>query len=123
MFRFRSALAGLLLAAVAAGAQAQPTPKTKTKPTKTSCANRLYQALAPAEIDRRVEALLAQMTLEEKVGQMAQVTLDVVGKGKSRTSADAPYALDPARLRDVVVKYHIGSLQNSTNNRACPPAT
>lgn len=123
MPRFRSALAGLLLAAAAAGAHAQTAPvKPKTKPAKSGRAT-AYRAPAPADIERRVEALLAQMTLEEKVGQMAQVTLDVVGKGKSRTSADAPYALDPAKLRDVVVKYHIGSILNSTNNRACTPAT
>ena len=31
-----------------------------------------------AQHDAKVEALLQQMTLEEKVGQMAQVTVDIL---------------------------------------------
>ncbi|TDN36019.1 beta-glucosidase [Hymenobacter sp. UV11] len=124
---YRSALAALLLAgACAASAQAQtPKVRTKTKPAKKTRAGaaRAYTPLPPAEIERRVEALLSQMTLEEKVGQMTQVALDVVGKGAQRTSADAPFSIDLNKLRDVVVKYHIGSFQNSTNNRAATPAT
>jgi beta-glucosidase len=110
-----------LTGACATSIQAQKI-KVKSKPAQSARTN-AYQAPAPAEIDRRVEALLTQMTLEEKVGQMTQVALDVVGKGASRTSADAPFSVDLNKVRDVVVKYHIGSFQNSTNNRACTPAT
>ncbi|WP_375417936.1 glycoside hydrolase family 3 N-terminal domain-containing protein [uncultured Hymenobacter sp.] len=124
MNRFRLALVALVLASVGAtGAQAQNQKfKVKSKPGKTA-GGRAYQPLAPAEVDRRVEALLSQMTLEEKVGQMTQVALDVVGLGASRTSADAPFSIDLTKLRDVMVKYHVGSFQNSTNNRASTPAT
>ena len=123
MLLSRSALAALLLAGACATSTQAQTRKTKlnTKPAKTARAA-AYQPVAPAEVDRRVEALLAQMTLEEKVGQMTQVALDVVGKGAHRTSADAPFSIDLDKLRDVVVKYHVGSFQNSTNNRAATPA-
>lgn len=68
--------------------------------------------------DEKIEKLLQQMTLEEKVGQMAQITLDVVGKGQTRFASDEPLALDPDSLRHALVKYHIGSVLNTANNRA-----
>ncbi len=109
-------LAALLLAGTCA-THAQKAPKT-ARPAKA----RAYVPTPPAEVDRRVEALLGQMTLAEKVGQMTQVTLAVVAKGKSRYASDSPFSLDEARLRDALVTYHVGSVINSTDDRACTPA-
>jgi beta-glucosidase len=75
-----------------------------------------------SEPDDRVEALLKQMTLEEKVGQMTQITLDVVGNGETVFSSDFPFELDTARLRKALVNYHVGSILNTTNNYAMTPA-
>jgi beta-glucosidase len=110
----RIALLTLLTSSLALSAEAQK-QKVKVK-TKAGQA-----APSAASIDQRVEALLAQMTLEEKVGQMAQITLDVIGKGKDRFSSDEPFAVDPAKLRDAVVKYKLGSILNAANNRARTP--
>ncbi len=58
----------------------------------------------------KVEALLAQMTVEEKVGQMTQVAIDVVLK---RGTGDSPRAeIDPARLDMAVLRYQVGSILN-----------
>ena len=76
---------------------------------------------AADKIDQRVEKLLKQMTLQEKVGQMAQITLDVVGKGKSRYESFEPFALDNKKLEDAILNYHIGSILNTSNNRARTP--
>ncbi len=54
--------------------------------------------------------LLSQMTLEEKVGQMTQVTLEVVAQKRAET--DRTIALDPAKLREAITKYHVGSILN-----------
>lgn len=62
------------------------------------------------------------MTLEEKVGQMAQITLDVIGKGESRHASYEPFTIDTARIRKAIVDYHVGSILNTTNNYALPPA-
>ncbi|MCC3158549.1 glycoside hydrolase family 3 C-terminal domain-containing protein [Hymenobacter sp. 15J16-1T3B] len=113
----RIALLTLLSGGLALSAQAQ---KQKVK-VKTKAGQAAPAAPSAADLDRRVEALLAQMTLEEKVGQMAQVTLDVVGKGKTRFASDEPFALDPAKLRDAVGKYKLGSILNAANNRARTP--
>ena len=58
----------------------------------------------------RVEALLGQMTLEEKVGQMTQLTLTAVAAGPSQGSGAV--ALDAAKIREAIVERGIGSLIN-----------
>lgn len=74
-----------------------------------------------SDIDKKVNKILSQMTLEEKVGQMAQITLDVLGKGDSKYSSYEPFEIDTVRLRDAIVNYHVGSILNTTNNYAMPP--
>jgi beta-glucosidase len=59
--------------------------------------------------EQKIEALVEEMSLEEKVGQMAQVTLDVVGKGENRYSSFEPIVLDKEVLRKVLVDYHNGA--------------
>ncbi|MNK22873.1 Periplasmic beta-glucosidase precursor [compost metagenome] len=71
-----------------------------------------------ADTDKKVEALLNKMTLEEKVGQMTQITLDVIGKGNDRYSSFEPVMLDPVEMEKALGKYHIGSVLNTANNRA-----
>lgn len=58
------------------------------------------------------------MTIEEKVGQMTQLTLDVISKGGNQYFSDEPFALDDSLAREAVVKYKIGSVLNVSNNRA-----
>ncbi len=70
---------------------------------------------------QKIESLLSQMSLEEKVGQMAQITLDVVGKGENRYSSFEPLELDTAELRKALLEHHIGSILNTANNRALTP--
>jgi len=73
--------------------------------------------------DKQVEKLLSQMTLEEKVGQMTQITLDVIGNGPNVHRSLEPFAIDTARLNKAIGKYFIGSVLNTTNNYALKPAT
>ncbi|MCJ8164408.1 glycoside hydrolase family 3 C-terminal domain-containing protein [Pontibacter sp. E15-1] len=74
-----------------------------------------------AELNKKVEALLQKMTLEEKVGQMAQITLDVVGKGENRYTSFEPLQLDKEALKRALVDYKIGSVLNTANNTALTP--
>src|ERR1051326_4324435 len=59
------------------------------------------------DVSRRVEALLARMTLEEKGGQRTQLQLRNVTPG-----ADQTIQIDPAKLEKAVVKYGVGSILN-----------
>ncbi|WP_131535710.1 glycoside hydrolase family 3 N-terminal domain-containing protein [Pedobacter nototheniae] len=69
----------------------------------------------------KIDALISKMTLEEKVGQMAQITLDVIGKGKNRFESDEPFTLDQAAMEKALIQYHVGSVLNTSNNRARTP--
>lgn len=61
-------------------------------------------------IDERVQELLSKMTIEEKVGQMTQITLEVVSK-KQGTKTQK-HELDEKKLEEAIVKYHVGSILN-----------
>lgn len=57
-------------------------------------------------LEQKIEALLEKMTPEEKVGQMTQVTIDVVSRRGS------PHQLDSAKLETAVSRYRVGSILN-----------
>lgn len=60
---------------------------------------------------KKVEALLKKMSVEEKVGQMTQVTLAVIAKyGWLNQDGE----LDPALLKKAIVDYNVGSMLNTT---------
>lgn len=80
-----------------------------------------FSVNAQTDTKAKVESLLKKMTLEEKVGQMAQVTLDVIGKGSSRYASDEPFSLDEAKMEKALVQYKLGSVLNTSNNRARTP--
>jgi beta-glucosidase len=84
--------------------------------------NKLFKILLPvllltvamplsAQYDDEVEALLRQMTLEEKVGQMSQVTIDLFTDMQT-------YELKEDVLQEGIVDYKIGSVLNTFNNTA-----
>ena len=56
---------------------------------------------------KRIEDLLRRMTLEEKVGQMTQLTIAMIVTGK-----DQDIKIDPAKLEKAVVRYGVGSILN-----------
>jgi len=69
-------------------------------------------------IERKVAEMVRAMTLEEKVGQMTQVTLDVLLKGPDVFTSYEPLEFDSATMHKAFVKYQIGSVLNTANNRA-----
>jgi len=68
----------------------------------------VYQAKAQTD-QQKAEALLKKMTLEEKVGQMTQVTIAVIAKGGW---GDRDGNIDPEALKKAVIDHHIGSVLN-----------
>ncbi len=65
-------------------------------------------------LEQRVRALLAQMSLEEKIGQMNQITIEVISRGEGGLAE--PHALDPQKLENALLKYHVGSIINVANS-------
>ena len=59
----------------------------------------------------KAQALLSQMTLEEKAGQMTQLTIEMISKGEG-FNLEKPHALDTTKLQNVIVNLGIGSILN-----------
>ncbi len=68
----------------------------------TSCTKKVEES---SSID--IEKIIAGMTLEEKVGQMTNLTLSTIAD-----EVDSTVVVDTAKLNEVIVKRHIGSIQN-----------
>lgn len=73
------------------------------------------------DTEQKIENILKKMTLEEKIGQMTQLTVDVISQGPSTTSADIPVKLDPNMVDTIIRKYKIGSILNTPNTTAQTP--
>ncbi len=76
------------------------------------------QEVAPAiardsKIERRVEEILKGMTLEEKVGQMAEVGIDMFGNSVTGVADDKPFILNEEVLEAVAKQYKFGSVLNA----------
>src|SRR5688572_30391596 len=93
--RLVPAVAAALTLSLAASTHAQQAPRA--------------QQVAPA-IAARVDALLRQMTLEEKIGEMTQLTSQAVSR--ARGTATTRQSLDSAKLDNVLLRYNVGSLLN-----------
>ena len=58
-------------------------------------------------VDEEIEKILSSLTLEEKVGQMTNLTLETVAYEQ-----DGKIKIDTTKLRNAFVNHHIGSIQN-----------
>lgn len=70
-----------------------------------------YLSLSAQSDLQKAEALIKKMTLEEKVGQMTQVTHAVVAMGGW---GNQDGSLDPVALKKAVIDYKVGSILNTT---------
>lgn len=61
-----------------------------------------------ARIEQQVEELIAKMTLDEKVGQMTELAIDVLGD-----FVDGEFQLDDAKLHKAIAEFKVGSFLNA----------
>lgn len=61
---------------------------------------------------------MSDMSIEQKIGQMAQINLTVIANGPDKWSSFEPLQIDKDRIEKAINKYHVGSILNTTNNRA-----
>src|SRR5690242_19756251 len=62
------------------------------------------------DYSQKIAALLSRMTLEEKAGQMTQLTLEMVVTGH-----DQDVQVDQAKLQKAINRYGVGSILNCYN--------
>lgn len=67
--------------------------------------------LSPRSLNKAIDEMVNQLSLEQKVGQMTQIDLGVIAVG-SPCALLQPQTLDKAKLREAIEKYHIGSVLN-----------
>ena len=71
--------------------------------------------LTSVQIDQKVKALVSQMTLEGKVGQMTQLSIEVLLKTENGNVVE-PHQIDMDKLATAIKKYKVGSLLNVGGN-------
>ena len=68
------------------------------------------------KIEQQIETLLKKMTLDEKVGQMCELTIDLLQDRKANPTKG--FQMDEAMLDTIIGKYKIGSILNVPNGVA-----
>ncbi|MBR1934121.1 MAG: glycoside hydrolase family 3 C-terminal domain-containing protein [Prevotella sp.] len=71
---------------------------------------------ADAELEQRIEQTLKKMSLEEKIGQMTELSIDVLGTG-----AGDEFQFDEQKLHDAIAVYKVGSVLNTPGPVAVSP--
>src|SRR6202158_4258456 len=67
-------------------------------------------AQAQRGIESRIDSVLSLMTLEEKVGEMTQLTIGTVGS--TRGTPDTVQQIDSVKLDDALLNHHVGAMLN-----------
>ena len=62
-------------------------------------------------IEKQIDRILSKMTLDDKVGQMLQINLDVLGGYAMKDGAMA-WVLDDAKVDQMIADYRVGSFLN-----------
>ena len=84
----------------------------------SSCSNEDSKSsfLLDSENEESISSLINDMTIEEKVGQTCQITLDAILKKDSLGVLLEPHQLDQEKLDQAILEYNIGSVLNVSNH-------
>ena len=67
-------------------------------------------------IEKQVEATLARMTLDEKIGQMTELAIDLI----AHRGPDGKLVYHPGMLDSIIGKYKVGSILNAPQHALTP---
>ncbi len=67
-------------------------------------------------LESKITQLLAKMSLEEKVGQTCQITLDALLATDATGKVLEPLKIDPIKLKEAIVSQRIGSILNVSSH-------
>ncbi len=78
--------------------------------TSAACSIQAAGAAIPSDpdLEAAVERTLSKMSLDEKIGQMTELSIDVLGDWK-----DGEFFLDPQKLHEAIAVYKVGSVLNA----------
>ena len=83
-----------------------------------SCTNQNLKS----DNDQKVDDIISQMTLEEKVGQMTQINLTVIAKGPNKWESSFPMEIDDNKANKALVDYKVGSVHTLSRLMKLLPA-
>lgn len=66
--------------------------------------------------EKKIKTLLKQMSLEEKIGQTCQITLDAILKSDAKGQSIDPPIIDPNKLKTAFSEYKVGSILNVSSH-------
>ena len=76
--------------------------------------------LLDKKIEKKIDDLISQLSLEEKIGQTCQITLESVLQKNLAGKMILPYKIDTTKLNEAINKYKIGSILNVANGPEGP---
>ena len=88
-----------------------------------SCSQNQLTKPSVSTVDNKIDSILSQMSLKEKVGLMTQINLTVIAKGPNKWGSSFPLEIDHDRAIKALVDYKVGSVLNTINNTAQTPET
>ena len=68
------------------------------------------------KIEQSIDSLIRHMSVEDKVGQTCQITLDAVLKRDTNGVVLEPNVIDPQKLHEAIVDFKIGSMLNVSSH-------
>ena len=71
------------------------------------------------DIERQIDRILSKMTLDDEVGQMLQLNIDVLG-GYTMVNGSPAWALNEEKVDTVIANYRVGSFLNAPGRAATP---
>lgn len=63
------------------------------------------------QIASQVDSVMQTMSLTDKVGEMTQLSIDMISKGQPY-NLEEPHTLDEEKLKEVLLEYRVGSILN-----------
>ena len=102
----------IVVSALSVGLFAACKSETKTVEVEKNTSTVSKTKFHNEEVEKKIDVLLSKMTLEEKVGQMTQITLDVISKG-AHFDSNKIQEIDDSLLYNAIVKYKVGSILNT----------
>ena len=64
--------------------------------------------VSDVQVEEKVEQVLSKMTLDEKIGQMTQISIDVLG-----SFVNGEFVLDESKLQQAIAEFKVGSVLNA----------
>lgn len=83
---------------------------TSTSIIMAACSTQVAPPAIPkdAKIERQVDSVLSKMTLDQKIGQMTELSIDVLGE-----FVNDEFKLDDAKLHKAITEFKVGSFLNA----------